>query len=46
MAEWFESWFNTEEYLSVYRHRNDTEAEKLVNLILDKVEHSTRCGCN
>ncbi len=38
MAEWFESWFNTEEYLSVYRHRNDAEAEKLVNLILKKVD--------
>ena len=34
MNEWFIDWFNTEEYLYVYRHRNDAEAEKLVNLIL------------
>ncbi len=34
MAEWFEEWFNTEEYLNVYRHRNDAEAEQLVKLIL------------
>lgn len=34
MTEWFEEWFNTEEYLNVYRHRNDADAERLVNLIL------------
>ena len=38
MAEWFEEWFNTEEYLNVYRHRNDAEAEQLVNLILANVD--------
>lgn len=37
MAEWFESWFNTSEYLNVYRHRNQTEAAQLVRLILDNV---------
>ena len=34
MAEWFEEWFNTEDYLNVYRHRNDADAERLVDLIL------------
>ena len=38
MAEWFEEWFNTEEYLNVYRHRNDAEAEQLVNLILANID--------
>jgi cyclopropane fatty-acyl-phospholipid synthase-like methyltransferase len=38
MKEWFKDWFNTEEYLSVYRHRNDEDAVKLVNLILNNVE--------
>jgi SAM-dependent methyltransferase len=38
MAEWFEEWFNTEEYLNVYRHRNDADAEKLVNLILNNID--------
>lgn len=37
MAEWFEEWFNTEEYLDVYRHRNEAEAAKLVELILNNV---------
>ncbi len=37
MAEWFEEWFNTEEYLNVYRHRNDEEAERLVALILSNI---------
>jgi cyclopropane fatty-acyl-phospholipid synthase-like methyltransferase len=34
MTEWFEEWFNTEEYLNVYRHRNDADAEQLVKLIM------------
>jgi cyclopropane fatty-acyl-phospholipid synthase-like methyltransferase len=38
MAEWFEEWFNTEEYLNVYRHRNEADAEKLIDLILANVE--------
>ncbi len=38
MTEWFEEWFNTEEYLNVYRHRNDADAERLVNLILANID--------
>jgi SAM-dependent methyltransferase len=37
MTEWFEDWFNTKEYLNVYRHRNDEDAERLVNLILKNI---------
>jgi len=37
MAEWFEDWFNTDEYLEVYKHRNEKEAELLVELILNNV---------
>jgi len=33
MAEWFEEWFNTEEYLNVYRHRNEDDAKNLFDLI-------------
>ncbi len=40
MAEWFVDWFNTEEYLNVYQHRNKQDAEKLVNLILSKIKLS------
>ena len=37
MAEWFEEWFNTDEYLDVYKHRNEAEAKELVDLILGNV---------
>ena len=32
MSEWFESWFG-EEYVALYPHRNDSEAERAVSLI-------------
>ena len=41
MAEWFKDWFNTDEYLDVYRHRNDAEARELVELILTSVHIPT-----
>jgi cyclopropane fatty-acyl-phospholipid synthase-like methyltransferase len=37
MAEWFEDWFDTEEYLDVYQHRNEQDAKKLVDLIIQNV---------
>jgi SAM-dependent methyltransferase len=40
MSEWFEEWFNTDEYLDVYRHRNDADAKELVQLILKFVNLS------
>lgn len=42
MTEWFEEWFSTEEYLNIYRHRNDADAERLVNLILANVNLDQR----
>ena len=36
MTEWFEEWFG-EEYLQLYPHRDDTEAERAVALILRTV---------
>ena len=33
MPSWFEEWFNTEEYLHVYRHRNEEDAKNLFDLI-------------
>ena len=32
MPEWFEEWFG-EEYLELYPHRDDSEAERAVRLI-------------
>lgn len=36
MTEWFEEWFG-EEYLRLYPHRNDAEAERAVELVLRTV---------
>jgi 2-polyprenyl-3-methyl-5-hydroxy-6-metoxy-1,4-benzoquinol methylase len=37
MAEWFKEWFDTDEYLYVYRNRNEADAKKLIGLILNNV---------
>ena len=37
MSEWFKEWFNSEEYLEVYKHRNSSDAEKLLRLIFDNI---------
>lgn len=37
MTEWFEDWFNTEEYLNVYRHRNEEDAKNLFDLITKNI---------
>ncbi len=36
-SEWFKDWFNTEEYLNVYQHRNESDAEEHIKLILENV---------
>ncbi len=36
-SEWFKDWFNTEEYLNVYQHRNESDAEEHVKIILKNV---------
>jgi len=33
MSEWFKDWFDSDEYLDVYSHRNKTDAENLLVLI-------------
>lgn len=38
MAEWFENWFNTEEYLNVYSHRNEEDAKNLFDLITKNIK--------
>ncbi len=38
MKAWFEDWFNTEEYLNVYKHRNEEDAKELVELILENID--------
>jgi 2-polyprenyl-3-methyl-5-hydroxy-6-metoxy-1,4-benzoquinol methylase len=38
---WYEEWFNTKEYLEVYKNRDDVEAETLAELILANVKMET-----
>ena len=38
--EWYKNWFNSEEYLQVYRHRDQKEATELVDLVLKNIETS------
>jgi 2-polyprenyl-3-methyl-5-hydroxy-6-metoxy-1,4-benzoquinol methylase len=35
--EWFKHWFNSKEYLKVYKHRDEKEAEELVELVLKNI---------
>lgn len=35
---WYEEWFNSDEYLQVYKHRDESEAQVLLDLILSNVE--------
>jgi cyclopropane fatty-acyl-phospholipid synthase-like methyltransferase len=37
MAEWFENWFESDEYLKVYSHRDNEDAKALFKLIMDNV---------
>lgn len=34
MKEWYKDWFSSDEYLNLYSHRDDEDAEKLLELIL------------
>ncbi len=38
MKNWFDDWFNSPEYLEVYKHRNEIDAEKHVDFILSKIK--------
>lgn len=35
--EWFVDWFNTDEYLSVYKHRNEEDAECHIKFLLSQI---------
>lgn len=34
MNDWFKKWFSSDEYLTVYSHRNEDDAEKIIDLVL------------
>lgn len=35
--QWYVSWFNTEDYLDLYRHRDEHDAKKILQLILKHI---------
>jgi len=38
MSEWYKNWFASEEYLEVYMHRDEQDANDLLNLILSETQ--------
>ena len=36
--EWFRDWFSSKDYLDVYNHRNEKDAEEIVSLIVSQIE--------
>ncbi|PID59278.1 MAG: hypothetical protein CR986_06625 [Ignavibacteriae bacterium] len=38
--EWFKDWFASEHYLDVYKHRNNADTERIINLILSNTKIS------
>jgi cyclopropane fatty-acyl-phospholipid synthase-like methyltransferase len=43
-SEWFKDWFNTQEYLNVYQHRNESDAEVHIKLILENIQISAKAN--
>ncbi|RJP68301.1 MAG: class I SAM-dependent methyltransferase [Ignavibacteriales bacterium] len=38
MSAWYKTWFNSENYLDLYKHRGDEDAENLISLIWKNVD--------
>ncbi len=36
-ADWYKSWFNTKDYLNLYKHRDNNDARKVVGLLFKKI---------
>jgi len=34
---WYKKWFNTQEYLDLYKHRDNTDAIKIINLLFKNI---------
>ncbi len=43
MKAWYEEWFNSDEYLSVYQHRDSAEADDFAKLICALIEVPLNC---
>lgn len=38
MKDWYIQWFDTDEYLNVYKHRNETDAECHIRFLLSQID--------
>lgn len=41
MSEWYKEWFGSDAYLSVYAHRDDSEADNLLTFLFAKLQLQT-----
>lgn len=44
MNEWYKDWFASEDYLTVYKHRNFGDAIDLINTILGRLDVTKHCS--
>jgi SAM-dependent methyltransferase len=42
---WFKDWFNTQQYLDLYKHRDDTDAKKIITLLFKNINLSKGSHC-
>jgi SAM-dependent methyltransferase len=35
---WYKQWFNTQDYLDLYKHRDDVDASKIINLLFANIK--------
>ncbi len=44
MDHWYKAWFESDEYLEVYKHRDTKDAQKIIDLILIKLKCTNSCN--
>ncbi|HJY62914.1 MAG TPA: class I SAM-dependent methyltransferase [Ignavibacteria bacterium] len=42
---WYKDWFNTRQYLDLYKHRDDTDAKKIVTLLFKNISLPKGSAC-
>jgi len=42
---WYKDWFNTQQYLDLYKHRDDTDAKKIVSLLFKTIKLPKGSSC-
>lgn len=42
---WFKDWFNTQQYLDLYKHRDDSDAKKIITLLFRNINLTKGAQC-